>query len=98
MMTSHCKRRVFCLGLDSNEGMLGLNRSTSADGATHYSDDSLLRVPHPQEVDVNRWVAAFGEIQAVSVGGDLSLILIEDGCEPRGVWRGSPSTRLIRAK
>ena len=69
--------------------MLGL---AANDGDEHDGREYLGRFTLPREVtgsSLSRWLGPRGRIEAASVGGEQSWVLIEDGEEPVGVWRGS---------
>lgn len=87
---------MFAWGIDRRSGsgeegssVLGLavNDGHEGDGREY-----LGRFTRPREVtgsSLSRWMGPHGRIEAASVGGEQSWVLIEDGEEPVGVWRGS---------
>lgn len=85
MVVSKCRKRVFTWGLDSNGGVLGIGTWSESSEPHH---DVIRRVTHPVEIDVRRHLPLIAQIESVALGGDHSWILVEDGIEPRGVWRG----------
>lgn len=77
-------------GIDCNGGLLGLGSH-----GVEQSDDVIHRVRLPKELDVGKSLGPDGVIQSAALGGDNSWILIEDGQEPLGVWRGSSEMGVI---
>lgn len=90
MAVSDCRRRVFVWGIDSNGGLLGLGSHE-----VEHGDDVVHRVRLPKEIDLRNSLGPHGVVQSAALGGDSSWMLIEDGQEPYGVWRGSSSMDLV---
>lgn len=107
MAISQCRRRLFAWGINANGGVLGLDSSSCADGASGAPEEAgglrvdssaretIDRFARPKEIKLGHWLGESGTIQQVSLGGDQSWILLEDGQEPKGVWRGSQPHELV---
>ena len=95
MAVSSCGRKVYVWGLETDSKSLG-NSVVDDDRqpGQQLSLDAVHRLHRPREIQIKKWLGQDGLIEHVACGIDQSWILVEDGQEPKGVWRGSQAQNV----